>query len=120
MNLSLEGRVALVTGGSRGIGAATVRMFVAAGARVFFNYKDARAEAEAIVAELGDRCATARCDLSGVAAARALVLSAVERFGRLDILAPNHGLLPPNDPPIHQPSASPGGSTRRTKPPSGV
>src|SRR5258708_8864520 len=114
MNLSLEGRVAVVTGGSRGIGAATVRMFVAAGARVFFNYKDARAEAEAIVAELGDRCATARCDLSGVAAARALVLSAVERFGRLDILVANHGVWPPNDAPIDQLSDAQWASTVAT------
>jgi 3-oxoacyl-[acyl-carrier protein] reductase len=102
MNLTLEGRVALVTGGSRGIGAATVRMFVEAGARVFFNYKQARADAERIVAELGERCAATQCDLSGVAAARELVLSTVERFGRLDILVANHGVWPPNDASIDQ------------------
>jgi 3-oxoacyl-[acyl-carrier protein] reductase len=114
MNLSLQGRVALVTGGSRGIGAATVRMFVEAGARVFFNYKDARADAERIVAELGDRAAAARCDLSGVAAARHLVSAAVERFGRLDVLVANHGVWPPNDAPIDEMSDAQWASTVAT------
>ena len=51
--LSLSGKVALITGGSRGIGAAAVRMFVAAGARVLFNYEKAKAPAEQLVKELG-------------------------------------------------------------------
>ena len=44
-NLSVQDRVAIITGGSRGIGAATVKMFVAAGARVLFNYRTNRAAA---------------------------------------------------------------------------
>jgi 3-oxoacyl-[acyl-carrier protein] reductase len=101
MELSLSGRVALVTGGSRGIGAATVRMFARAGARVFFNYRTARIEAERLVAELGEaNCAAVACDLSGVDPARQLVHDAVERFGRLDILVANHGVWPPADAPI--------------------
>ena len=47
LSLSLSDRTALVTGGSRGIGAAIVRMFVKAGARVVFNYQHAQAEAAA-------------------------------------------------------------------------
>jgi 3-oxoacyl-[acyl-carrier protein] reductase len=52
MNLSLSGKVALVTGGSRGIGAAVVRMFVAPGARVLFNYEKARRQADRLVKEI--------------------------------------------------------------------
>src|ERR1035441_7613937 len=51
--LSLVGRTALVTGGSRGIGAATVRLFRQAGARVAFSYRTAAAQAEALSVELG-------------------------------------------------------------------
>ena len=53
ISLSVPGRVALITGGSRGIGAATVRMFVAADAKVAFNYQKAKAEAERLAAECG-------------------------------------------------------------------
>jgi len=101
MNLSLSGKVALVTGGSRGIGAATVRMFVAAGARVFFNYEKSKQQADQLVKELGaDNCAAVACNLSGTETAGELVASAVDRFGRLDILVANHGVWPEEDAPI--------------------
>ena len=96
--LSLDGRVALITGGSRGIGAAAVRMFVRAGARVAFNYQKASAAAEKIVHECGrDNCAAFASDLDGTDAAQRLVSAAVERFGQLDILVANHGIWPPED-----------------------
>ena len=101
MHLSLNGKVALITGGSRGIGAATVAMFAGAGARVVFNYRAAEAEANAIVARMGaESCDAVRCDLAGTETARQLVDAAVARFGRLDALVVNHGVWPPDDVPV--------------------
>ena len=101
MNISLAGRVALITGGSRGIGASAVRMFVAAGGRVLFNYEKSKDRAEQLVKELGrDNCAAVACNLSGTETAEQLVTRAVERFGRLDILIANHGVWPAEDVPI--------------------
>jgi 3-oxoacyl-[acyl-carrier protein] reductase len=101
MHLSLIGKVALITGGSRGIGAATVAAFAGAGARVVFNYRTAEAEAKAIVERIGPQsCAAVRCDLAGTETGRELVDAAVARFGRLDVLVVNHGVWPPLDMPI--------------------
>jgi 3-oxoacyl-[acyl-carrier protein] reductase len=101
--LSLSGKVALITGGSRGIGAAAVRLFVGAGARVLFNYEKSKAPAEHLVKELGEEnCAAMACNLSGTETAHELVAAAVKRFGRLDILVANHGVWPPQDAPIEK------------------
>src|ERR1700678_516861 len=104
VSLQLENRVALITGGSRGIGAETVRLFVAAGARVAFNFRQARRQAEALAAECGgpDRCVAIEQDLSSPANSRALVASAVRAFGRLDALVVNHGVWEAQDAPIAQ------------------
>ncbi|HEX4425640.1 MAG TPA: glucose 1-dehydrogenase [Terriglobales bacterium] len=112
MNLSLSGKVALITGGSRGIGAATVRMFVKAGASVLFNYEKAKAASEQLVQELGaDHCAAVACNLSGTQTAKDLIDATVKRFGRLDILVVNHGVWPPQDAPIDQMSDAQWSST---------
>jgi len=96
--LSLEGKVALITGGSRGIGAATVRMFVKAGAQVAFNYHKAKTAADQLTCEFGENsCASFQSDLSGTKSAGDLVAATVQRFGRLDILVANHGVWPPED-----------------------
>jgi 3-oxoacyl-[acyl-carrier protein] reductase len=102
--LSLEDRVAIITGGSRGIGAALVRMFAQAGARVVFNYQKAAAEAEKLVAECGgaERCAAVKAELSSSEAAKPLIDTAVQRFSKVDIVVGNHGVWPPNDAPIDQ------------------
>ena len=100
--LSLEGKVVLVTGGSRGIGAATVRMMRAAGARVVFSYEKAQQTAEALALELGGGavCRAMQQELSTAEQGRALVAAAVAAFGRLDCLVVNHGIWPAHDQPI--------------------
>ncbi len=102
--LSLEGRVAVVTGGSRGIGAAIVRLFTQAGARVVFSYQRASTEAENLAAECGgeQHCIALKVELSSSEAAKPLIEAAVKHFGRVDILVGNHGVWPPHDAPIDQ------------------
>jgi 3-oxoacyl-[acyl-carrier protein] reductase len=101
--LTLEGKVALITGGSRGIGAACVRAFVQAGAKAGFNYQRSKARADALVAECGaEHCAAIASDLTGLASAKDLVDATVKRFGRLDILVANHGIWPPIDAPVDE------------------
>jgi 3-oxoacyl-[acyl-carrier protein] reductase len=98
ITLSLEGKVALITGGSRGIGAATVRCFAAAGAQVVFNYLRSQQQAERLCEECGvDRCHAVQADLSGTGSAESLVQAAVGRFGALDTLVANHGVWPSED-----------------------
>ncbi len=111
--LSLEGKVALVTGGSRGIGAATVRMMRAAGARVCFSYEKAQGAAKALAAELGgaEVCRAVRQELRTPEDGRALVAAAVAAFGRVDCLVVNHGIWPAHDQPIE---AMADGQWRRT------
>lgn len=93
----------MITGGSRGIGAAVVRLFTSAGAKVLFNYQSAKAKADALVAECGaERCGAVACDLAGLDTAKQLVDEAVQRFGRLDVLVANHGIWPPADAPVDQ------------------
>lgn len=89
----------MVTGGSRGIGAAIVRLFVRAGASVVFNYQRAQAEAARLAEECGGtaKCVAVQADLSSCDAARSMTSEAAERFGRLDIVVGNHGVWPPQD-----------------------
>jgi 3-oxoacyl-[acyl-carrier protein] reductase len=103
VTLSLSNKVALITGGSRGIGAATVRLFAAAGAKVVFNYQKAKVQAEALVKECGPaNCHAVASNLNDADSARALVAETVKHFGRLDILVANHGVWPAQDIPIDQ------------------
>ena len=98
ISLSLSGKVALISGGSRGIGAATVRMFVAAGAKVAFTYQSARERAEALAKECGaDRCYPISSNLNHSDAARIVIAETARHFGRLDILVANHGVWPAED-----------------------
>jgi 3-oxoacyl-[acyl-carrier protein] reductase len=101
-SLSLKDKVVLITGGSRGIGAATVRMFRQAGARVVFSYEKAAATAQSLAEELGgaDVCRALQQPLATPADGRALVEQAIASFGRVDALIVNHGIWPAHDQPI--------------------
>jgi 3-oxoacyl-[acyl-carrier protein] reductase len=83
---SLAGKTALVTGGSRGIGAAIVRELAGAGAAVVLGYRSGAAEAEALADEVGARAVQADVSSAGEAA------GLVEAAGDLDILVNNAGL----------------------------
>ena len=100
--LSLHDKVAVVTGGSRGIGAAVVRAFTAAGAKVLFNYQQTKNEAEKLASECGGsvQCIAVQADLSSSEASQQLINQAVEHFGKVDIVVGNHGIWPPTDVPI--------------------
>src|SRR5271156_1819973 len=100
--MSLAGKVALITGGSRGIGAATVRLFRQAGAKVVFSYLSAAQQAETLVQECGgpDLCRAIQQPLSTPEDGQALVTAAVAAFGRLDCAILNHGIWPSHDAPI--------------------
>ncbi len=108
VSLSLAGKVALVTGGSRGIGAATVRLLRQAGARVVFSYRSAEAQAQDLVAECGGEavCRAVRQELATVEDGQVLIAAASAVFGRLDCLIVNHGIWPPHDQPIATMSAA--------------
>jgi 3-oxoacyl-[acyl-carrier protein] reductase len=100
--MSLAGKVALVTGGSRGIGAATVRLMREAGAKVVFSFRSAEKQAAALVAECGgeDVCRAVKQELATLEDGAALVEAAVAVWGRLDCLVVNHGVWPQHDQPI--------------------
>ncbi len=88
----LAGKVAVVTGGSRGIGAATVRRLAADGAAVVFSYLSSTAVADALVAEVaeaGGRAVAVQADAADLAATTAVVERAVAEFGGLDIVVAN-------------------------------
>ncbi len=92
----LTDKVVLLTGGSRGIGAAAVRALHAAGASVFFTYVSHEPEAQALERALGKRVAYARCDLGEHESLPELVARCVERFGRIDILVNNAAVFEEN------------------------
>lgn len=101
--ISLAGKAALITGGSRGIGAASVRAFAQAGADVVFNYnrsREAAAQLEQEARKHGTRVESCKADLSRMADAKKLVEFARDRLGRLDILVANAGIWNVEDIPI--------------------
>jgi 3-oxoacyl-[acyl-carrier protein] reductase len=92
---SLQGKAALVTGGTRGIGAAIVRRLAPEGANVAFTYHSSADKAHALVAELealGRSAVAIQADAADAKAVIAAVDTAADRLGRLDILVNNAGV----------------------------
>lgn len=88
--LDLAGKVALITGASRGIGRETAVRMAEAGGQVAVNYHRSEAEARALVDELGqERAVAIRADMSDPGQVREMIDTTVSRFGRLDILVNN-------------------------------
>lgn len=102
MDLSLNGRTALVTGASTGIGHATALELAALGARVIAHYNASREPAERLAArirEAGGECHSIQADLISPDAAEALAREVLERFGPVDVLINNAGgMLQRSDP----------------------
>jgi len=91
----LNGRIALVTGASRGIGAAVGRLLAEAGADVVVNYRERKAGAEAVtaaIARLGRRSVAVAADVSSSEAVAAMVHSVTDTLGAPDILVNNAGI----------------------------
>lgn len=102
---SLKGKRAVVTGGSRGIGAACSELLAECGADVCVGYRSRSADADAMVASLtkrGVRAIAHAADLGEAAGADSLIAAAVSAFGGVDILIHSAGIWPVEDVPVHE------------------
>lgn len=90
----LTGKVAMITGASRGIGAAAAHVFAEAGAKVVLLARNGEAIAE-LAGEIGENAVAVPCDISRYWEVQAAVNAALEAFGQLDILIGNAGILQP-------------------------
>lgn len=88
----LDDRVALITGGSRGIGLATAKLFLEAGAKCMLTSRSATDEMNALIAANPDKAAWFQADVTDLAAPDAMVAATLEKFGRLDVLVNNAGV----------------------------
>lgn len=102
--INLSGEVALVTGASRGIGAATAKLLAVAGARVAITYRSRKAAAEKVLASLQQHDNTSaiaiQADVSSRDDCERAVAQTVAAFGRLDHFVVNAGIWPPKEIPL--------------------
>ena len=92
--MDMQGKTVLITGASRGIGAEAGRVFAAAGANVALVARG-RDQIEALAAALGDTVIALACDVSDFAQVEQAVADCVDRFGSLDVLIGNAGVIDP-------------------------
>ncbi|UCE66508.1 MAG: 3-oxoacyl-ACP reductase FabG [Candidatus Zixiibacteriota bacterium] len=93
--INFNGKVALITGGSRGIGAATAKLFARLGADIAINYRANKDEAEKVKADiegLGRQCLMSKADIAKRSNCENLIKTTIEKFGRMDILVNNAGI----------------------------
>lgn len=91
----LAGKVALITGGSKGIGRAVALRLAKDGAIVVINYSSDASAAEEVVKDIGsERCVAIKADAGSVNGVERLVKETVDQFGKIDILIPNAGVAP--------------------------
>ncbi|SHJ97490.1 NADP-dependent 3-hydroxy acid dehydrogenase YdfG [Shimia gijangensis] len=91
---NLNGKTVLITGASRGIGESAARLFAEAGANVVLVARS-RGDIERIAGEIGDQAIAVTCDVSDYDSVQAAVDTAVAKFGSLDVLINNAGLVEP-------------------------
>jgi 3-oxoacyl-[acyl-carrier protein] reductase len=99
VGMTLEGKVAIVTGSSRGIGKAVAVKFGQLGAKVVVNYRGSEAEAQAVVEQIknaGSEAIAVQADVAQAAEAQKLVEETVKAYGRIDILINNAGITRDN------------------------
>ncbi len=93
--IDITGKTAVITGGSRGIGAATADMFAKAGAEVAINYNnraDSANEVKTRIESLGGKCFVAQADLADYNQVDNFIDNVLEFYGKIDILVNNHGI----------------------------
>ena len=94
----LSGKIALITGGSKGIGRAVALRLAKDGAMVVINYSTDASAAEEVVKNIGsDRCIAIQADAGSVSGTERLVKETVDQFGKIDILIANAAVAPNSD-----------------------